>query len=172
MLFGRNMKTIITFALFLAVQIPAHCGESPVTTTPVTEASLTTSPKESAYPGKQWTTRRFKIKNTSGRSFYVFGYSLDNVFVQIHTKDPESGKWVSRSVGFCGTGASKILIPQDSAFTVTVNLPVEISDREFTIEFTRTFGLGPQAAGETTTSEPLSMKSKTQAEQVVAPNGP
>jgi hypothetical protein len=154
------MKALVKFALFLTLQIPALCGESPVTTTPVTEASLTISPNESAYPGKQWMTRKFRIENTSGRNFYVFGYSLDHVFVQIHTKDPESGKWVSRGVGFCGTGASKILIPQDSAFTVTVNLPVEISDREFTIEFNRTFGLGPQATGETTTSEPLSMKSK------------
>ncbi|MES2661160.1 MAG: hypothetical protein V4689_21240 [Verrucomicrobiota bacterium] len=154
------MKTLIPVALLLALQIPALCGESPVTTTPVTEASLTISPKESAYPGKQWITRQFRIENTSGRKFYVSGYSPDHVFVQIHTKDPESGKWVRRIAGFCATGASKILIPQDSAFTVTVNLPVEISDREFTIEFTRTFGFGSQAAGETTTSEPLSMKSK------------
>lgn len=154
------MKTIITFALLLTLQIPVFCGESPVAIKPLTEASLTISPKESAYPGKKWMTRKFKVENTSGREFYVSGHSLDNVFVQIHTKDPESGKWVSRGMGFCGTGASKMLISQGSAFTVTVNLPIEISDREFTIEFSRTFGPGPQAAGETTRSEPLSMKSK------------
>ncbi len=105
-------------------------------------------------------TRKFRVQNTSGREFYVFGDSLDHVFVQIHTKDPESGKWVSRGAGFCGTGASKLLVPQESAFTVTVNLPIEISERDFMIEFTRTFGLGPQAAGEDTKSGPLSMKSK------------
>lgn len=154
------MKTIISFVLFLAFQIRAFCGECPVAIKPVNEASLTISPKQSAYPGKKWMTRKFRVENTTGREFYVFGHSLDNVFVQIHTKDPESGKWLSRGVGFCGTGASKMLIPQSSAFTVNVNLPLEISAREFTIEFTRSFGPGPQAAGETTRSEPLSMKSK------------
>lgn len=154
------MKSFITFAFFLALQILALCDESPIATTPLTEATLTISQKDSAYPGKEWITRKFSIKNTSDWSFYMRGHSLDHVFVEIHTKDPESGNWVSRNMGYCGTGAAKILTAQNSAFTVTVSLPVEFSNREFAFEFHRTFGLEEKEPGEITKTEGPSMKSK------------
>jgi len=132
------MKTMLTFAFVAILGVPAYAEERPpIEAVPVSEASITVSPKGSAHPGKQWLTRMIKIKNTSGQDFFVSGGSLNHVFIQVYTLDPKSGEWISRELLYCGFGAGQHLVKADSAFTARVSLPIELSERPFVIEFTR-----------------------------------
>ncbi len=156
--FGKNMKTLMTLALLALLQVPGDAAEiAPIEAAPVGQASITVSPKDSAFPGKRWKTRKFQIKNTSSKDFFVYGHSLENVFIQVFTKEPDSGKWVSRELGYCGTGAGPQRLKSGSAFVALVSLPVDIADREFVIEFTR-HSDALDEKGELTKTQPLSMK--------------
>ena len=155
---SANMKTLMALALLALLQVPGRAADiSPIEAAPVAEASITISPKDSAFPGKRWKTRKFQIKNTSGKDFFVYGHSLDTVFIQVSTKDPESGKWVSRELLYCGTGAGRHLVKAGAVFFAMVNLPVDVADREFRIEFTRHSDARDEQ-GELTKTESLSMK--------------
>ena len=103
----------------------------------VSEAVFETSPKDSAYAGKRWMTRKFEIRNVSATDFFVHGHSLRNVFIDVLTKDPASGEWVSRGYGYCGTGARRHRVAPGEVFSVEVSLPVDLADREFVIQFTQ-----------------------------------
>jgi len=165
------MKILLKVAFLLVLRINVSAEEQlPITVVPITEASVFASPQGSANAGKQWMTRKFKIKNTSGRNFFIFGHSLDDVVTTSLTKDPGTGKWVRNGRVSCMVGASPILVVQGSAFTATVTLPIEMSDREFVIEFTRGIDASFRNGGETTRSLPLCMKPSPKAEQVSSPN--
>lgn len=152
------MKTLMTLALLALLQVPADAAETPlIEAAPVAPASITVSPKDSAFPGKRWKTRKFGIKNTSGKDFFVSGHSLENVFIQVFTKDPASGNWVSRGLGYCGTGAGLHQVKSGAVFFATVSLPVDVADREFMIEFSR-HSDALDEKGILTRTEPLSMK--------------
>lgn len=129
------MKTLLTVA-FLAILRISACAEDrpPVEAVPIAEASTTVSPKGSAYPGKRWMTRSFKITNTSERDFFVTGGSLDHVFLQVFTLDPTSGEWKSRGMFYFGFGARQCLVKPGSAFTASISLPIELSNRSILIE--------------------------------------
>ncbi len=148
----------MTLALLACFQVLGDAAEiAPVEATPAAPASITVSPKDSAFPGKRWKTRKFQIKNTSGKDFFVSGHSLENVFIQVFTKDPDSGRWVSRGLGYCGTGAGLHRVESGAVFFATVNLPVDVADREFMIELSRhSDALDEQ--GILTKTEPLRMK--------------
>ena len=159
------MKNLLVYAFFAIVQIPAFAQDRPpIETVPISEASITISPKGSAYPGKQWKTRSFRIENTSERDFFVTGGSLDNVFIQVYTLDPTSGKWTSRGLLYCGFGSGRHIVRSGSAFTAKINLPIEHSERKFLIEFTR-YSDASDHKGTVTSTLPLSMKSSPEAEQ-------
>lgn len=159
------MKTLLTFAFLAILGVPTYAEERPpIEAVPVSEASITVSPKGSAYPGKQWLTRMIKIKNTSGQDFFVSGGSLNHVFIQVYTLDPKSGEWISRELVYCGFGSGQHLVAVDSAFTAKVSLPVELSNRAFLIEFTRRSDARDKM-GKITRTLPLSMKSSIKAEQ-------
>ena len=124
---------------------------------PVSEAVLETSPKDSAYAGKRWMTRKFEIRNVSGTDFFVHGHSLKNVFIDVLTKDPASGEWVSRGYGYCGTGAGRHRVAPGKAFSVTIHLPEELADREFVIQFTQ-YPNDPNSKGVEVKTPALRMK--------------
>ena len=152
------MKTLMTLALLALLRVPGDAAEIvPIVAAPVAPASITVSPKASAFPGKRWMTQKFEIKNTSGKDFFVSGHSLENVFIQVFTKDPESGKWVSRGLGYCGTGAGLHRVKSGAVFFAAVSLPVDVADREFMIEFSR-HSDALDENGILTKTEPLSMK--------------
>ena len=152
------MKTLMTLALFTLLQLPGDAAEiAPIEVAPVAPATTTVSPKDSAFPGKCWKTRKFEIKNTSGKDFFVYGHSLEQVFIQVFTKDLESGKWVSRGLGYCGTGAGLHRVKSGAVFSATVSLPVDEADREFMIDFSR-YSDALDKKGTLTKTEPLSMK--------------
>lgn len=152
------MKSLMTLALLALLQLPGDAAEiSPIEAAPTAPASITVSPKDSAFPGKQWKTRKFEIKNTSGKDFFVYGHSLAHVFIQVYTEDPESGKWVSRGMGYCGTGAGRHRVESGAAFSATVSLPTDVADREFVIEFTRHSDAHDEK-GKLTKTKSLSMK--------------
>jgi hypothetical protein len=151
------MQTLMTLGLLALLQVPADAAETPpIEAAPVAPASITVSPQDSAFPGKRWMTRKFEIKNTSGKDSFVSGHSLENVFIQVFTKDPESGKWTSRELGYCGTGSGLHRVKSGAVFFATVSLPVDVADREFMIEFSRHSDTLDEK-GTLTKTEPLSM---------------
>ncbi len=153
------MKTLMTLALLTLLQVPGVAADrAPIETAPVVRASIAVAQKDSGVvPGTRWMTRKFRIKNTSGKDFFVYGHSLDNVFVDVLTKDPDSGKWVSQDLFHCGVDAGPHCVKSGSAFYVTVSLPIDIADREFIIEFGR-YADARDDKGELTKTRPLSMK--------------
>jgi hypothetical protein len=157
--FGKkNMKTLITLTFLAFLHVEADAADiASIEVAPVAPASITVSPKDSAFPGKQWKTRKFEIKNTSAVDFLVSGHSLNHVFIQVFTKDVDSGKWVSRGLGYCGTGAGLHRVKSGGAFFATVSLPEDIAGREFMIKFTR-YSNSSDNKGESTQTQALSMK--------------
>ena len=154
-----RIKTLVTFACVAMFGVSAYGEERPpIEAVPVSEASITVSPKGSAHPGKQWLTRMIKIKNTSGQDFLVSGGSLNHVFIQVYTLDPKSGEWISRELLYCGFGSGRHLVKTDSEFTASVSLPIELSERDFLIEFRR-YSDAHDQKGKITRTLPLSMKS-------------
>lgn len=93
-----------------------------------------TSPKESAYPGKKWLEETVTAKNVTNNVFFVSGHSLEHVFVGVSTKDPVKNEWVSRGLGYCGTGASLHPLKPGESFSATVDIPIELSAREYRID--------------------------------------
>ena len=157
------MKTLLTFTFLAILLVQAYAeDQSPINAVPVSVASITISPRGSAYPGKQWMSRKITIKNTSGQDFLVYGGSLNQVFIQIYTMDPKSGKWISRGMLYCGFGSGRHLVKTGTAFTANVSLPIEISERDFLIEFTRYSSTHDQK-GKITRTQPLNMKSAPKA---------
>lgn len=152
------MKSLLTLVLLAVLQVPSGAADrAPITATPVAQSTSKVSPKDSAIPGKKWMSRKFQIKNTSGKDFFVHGQSLDLVFIQILTKDPDTGKWESQGLGYCGTGAGLHRVKVAAAFNVTVSLPTDIAEREFIIEFTRYQDANQNDEGKQTRTQPLSM---------------
>lgn len=159
------MKTLLTLGLLAIIHLSVIAEENrPIHAAPVADASITISPKDSAYPGKKWMTRKFKIKNISGQDFFVIGDSLDHLFFQIFTKEPKTGEWTNYGLGFCGTGARAHTIKSGSTFTVSVSLPIEISNRDFVIEFDRHIIVSRNSSrNKKTRTLPLRMKSSKKA---------
>ena len=157
--FGKeNMKTLITLMFIALLHVAADAADiASIEVAPVAPATITVSPKDSAFAGKRWKTRKFEIKNTSTVDFFVNAHSLNYVFIQVFTKDVDSGKWVSRGLGYCGTGASLHRVKSGGAFFATVNLPEDIADSEFMIEFQR-YSDSNDNKGISTQTKPLSMK--------------
>jgi len=152
------MKTLITLTFLAFLHVAADAADiASIKVAPVAPATITVSTKDSAFPGKRWKTRKFEIKNTSAADFFVHGHSLNNVFIQVFTKDANSGKWVSRGLGYCGTGAGSHRVKSGEAFFATVSLPEEIAGLEFMIEFTR-YSDSSDSKGKRIQTQSLSMK--------------
>jgi hypothetical protein len=152
------MKILITLTFLAFLHVAADAADiASIEVAPVAPATITVSPKDSAYPGKRWKTRKFEIKNTSATDFFVYGHSLNNVFIQVSTKNVDSGKWESRGLAYCGTGAGSHRVKSGEAFFATVNLPEDIAGRDFMIEFTMYSDISDHK-GERIQTQSLSMK--------------
>ena len=101
---------------------------------PSSKAKVVISPEGSAYPGRKWVQDTVKVQNADQRPIYVFGHSLQHVFLQVYTKDTGKNEWVSRGLGYCGTGADYQSVKPGESFTAELSLPRELSDREYRVE--------------------------------------
>jgi hypothetical protein len=155
----------VFIALMLALQFGCSRGAEPqrsqtpaprLAFLPSNKPNVVVSPEGSAYPGKKWLQDTVTVQNTDERPLYVFGDSLQHVFVQVYTEDVVKNEWASRGLGYCGTGAGYQLVKPRESFTAEIVLPENLSDREYKVEL-EVYSV-PGAGSETIRSQPLCMR--------------
>jgi hypothetical protein len=106
--------------------------------TPVME---TTSPPESAYPGRTWRSTTVHITNISAQSLFVVGYAKDRIFVQVYRSYPLDDAWKSLNLAYCGTGARTLEIKPGEDFAVVVSIPTMYQSEVAKVEFDEYSGI-------------------------------
>ncbi|MEM7386587.1 MAG: hypothetical protein AAF514_16730 [Verrucomicrobiota bacterium] len=87
--------------------------------------------------GPTWHLCSLTIRNRSARPFFLYGHGPTAPFIGMETKNPTSGKWEKRMLGYCGTGAGYHKVKPGASFTTSVSLPADLAGREFVVEVTR-----------------------------------
>jgi hypothetical protein len=132
------MNSLPTAVTILAVCSSGLFAEEPqrVEVKPLGKAVSALSPDGGAVGAGAWKSRKFQIRNISKSPLYLMGHSMDEMLVDLSTRNPETQKWEPSGLITCGIGAEMQVVNPGATFTVRVVLPEHISDREFKIEFT------------------------------------
>jgi hypothetical protein len=96
-------------------------------------ARIAISPADSAFPGRKWLEQTVTVRNVTDHTVFVFGHSLEHIFVDVATRDPLKGEWGPLGLGYCGTGAKLHPLGPGESFPVTISLPIELADRDYKI---------------------------------------
>lgn len=107
-------------------------------------ARVVVSPPESPYPGRKRLEQAVIVTNATNHAVFVFGHSLDHVFVEVATRDPLKDEWSSLGLGYCGTGAKLYPLAPGDSFLATIRLPIEFADREYKVAVDLYSGDGQQ----------------------------
>lgn len=83
---------------------------------------------------------RVTIKNTTDKTFYVYGEGPDNSFVGLRYRDAESGNWHAARIGYCGTGAGYCAIKPGGSFSGSARMPKGNTSKRVIVEFVRYAG--------------------------------
>ena len=95
--------------------------------------TLTASIESTVIASGNWLIQDVVLRNDTGRDFYIYGYSKDDPFIGVQLKDLETGKWVGKGLGYCGTGAGFHRVASGERFKCSVGLQREDAGKEFAV---------------------------------------
>ena len=127
------MKTFIACALLLLLLTFAMATE-PAVRLRLGAPERIKAPKGSATAGSTWVTFPVHVANVSNGSIWLHGHSLRSPFYGLFTRQKDSDAWITRGIGFCGTGASRHQLRAGAATTFSVSVPVRYVGQQLRVE--------------------------------------
>jgi hypothetical protein len=115
------------------------------------------APKGSATAGSTWVTFPVHVDNLTTHSIWLHGHGLNSPFYQLFTRRTDSETWLTRGMGFCGTGAKRHQLRAGATTTFSVSVPVRYVGQQLRVEL-RAYQSADDATPDTINSEGVPIK--------------